>query len=203
MPPAESGARGVAGRGRMKPLAAKLRPDSSPRCCCPRDFRPPQRTIRGMPSGLRGPRMSHGAAGRARVRQVSLPLPSSVRSAAGLLRGHRPSWLSPKVFRTEALGRPRRGPGADSRGDLVLDHRRRRPAVGLFASFTMAVVISFVGGRPAMISAATGAVALVIAPSTASTASATWSRASSWAASSRSSSGRSGSPGCCGSCPGV
>jgi len=38
------------------------------------------------------------------------------------------------------------------------------PRVGLFASFTMAVTISFVGGRPAMISAATGAVALVIAP---------------------------------------
>ncbi len=38
------------------------------------------------------------------------------------------------------------------------------PKVGLFASFTMAVAISFLGGRPAMISAATGAVALVIAP---------------------------------------
>lgn len=38
------------------------------------------------------------------------------------------------------------------------------PAVGLFASFTMAVTIAVVGGRPAMISAATGAVALVIAP---------------------------------------
>lgn len=38
------------------------------------------------------------------------------------------------------------------------------PRVGLFASFTMAVTISIVGGRPAMISAATGAVALVIAP---------------------------------------
>ncbi|MCK9823637.1 SulP family inorganic anion transporter [Nocardioides cavernae] len=38
------------------------------------------------------------------------------------------------------------------------------PRVGLFASFTMAVAISFLGGRPAMISAATGAVALVIAP---------------------------------------
>lgn len=38
------------------------------------------------------------------------------------------------------------------------------PRVGLFAAFTMAVTISFVGGRPAMISAATGAVALVIAP---------------------------------------
>ena len=38
------------------------------------------------------------------------------------------------------------------------------PRVGLFASVTMAVTIAFVGGRPAMISAATGAVALVIAP---------------------------------------
>ncbi|MCW2541447.1 MAG: sulfate transporter [Frankiales bacterium] len=38
------------------------------------------------------------------------------------------------------------------------------PRVGLFASFTMAVTISIVGGRPAMISAATGAVALVVAP---------------------------------------
>ena len=38
------------------------------------------------------------------------------------------------------------------------------PQVGLFASFTMAVTIAVVGGRPAMISAATGAVALVVAP---------------------------------------
>ena len=38
------------------------------------------------------------------------------------------------------------------------------PRIGLFASFTMAVTIAFVGGRPAMISAATGAVALVTAP---------------------------------------
>lgn len=38
------------------------------------------------------------------------------------------------------------------------------PRIGLFAAFTMAVTISFVGGRPAMISAATGSVALVIAP---------------------------------------
>src|SRR5690606_41481931 len=38
------------------------------------------------------------------------------------------------------------------------------PSVGLFASFTMAVVIAIVGGRSAMISAATGAIALVVAP---------------------------------------
>ncbi len=38
------------------------------------------------------------------------------------------------------------------------------PRVGLFTSFTMAVTIAIVGGRRAMISAAAGAVALVIAP---------------------------------------
>ena len=42
------------------------------------------------------------------------------------------------------------------------------PRIGLFASFTMAVSIAFLGGRPAMISAATGAIALVIAPLVAS-----------------------------------
>jgi len=38
------------------------------------------------------------------------------------------------------------------------------PRVGLFASFTMAVTIAFLGGRPAMISGAAGSVALVVAP---------------------------------------
>ncbi|WP_328926838.1 SulP family inorganic anion transporter [Streptomyces sp. NBC_00190] len=76
----------------------------------------------------------------------------------------RPSWLSPKVLRTEVLG----GlvvalaliPEAISFSIIAgVD-----PAIGLFASFTMAVTIAVVGGRPAMISAATGAVALVIGP---------------------------------------
>ena len=38
------------------------------------------------------------------------------------------------------------------------------PMVGLYASFCIAVIISFVGGRPGMISAATGAMALLMAP---------------------------------------
>ncbi|CAM5211585.1 SulP family sulfate permease OS=Ureibacillus acetophenoni OX=614649 GN=SAMN05877842_11260 PE=4 SV=1 [Ureibacillus acetophenoni] len=38
------------------------------------------------------------------------------------------------------------------------------PMVGLYASFTIAVLIAFVGGRPGMISAATGAMALVMVP---------------------------------------
>src|SRR5690625_6041376 len=36
--------------------------------------------------------------------------------------------------------------------------------VGLYASFSIAVIISFVGGRPGMISAATGAMALLMLP---------------------------------------
>ena len=38
------------------------------------------------------------------------------------------------------------------------------PRVGLFSSFVMAVSIAFLGGRPAMITAATAAIALVVAP---------------------------------------
>ncbi|MFE3944778.1 SulP family inorganic anion transporter [Streptomyces sp. NPDC059118] len=88
----------------------------------------------------------------------------SVLSPAARLRGFRPAWLSPKVFRAELLAGLVVGlaliPEAISFSVIVgVD-----PAIGLFTSFTMAVVISVVGGRPAMISAATGAVALVVAP---------------------------------------
>ncbi|MEU2842355.1 SulP family inorganic anion transporter [Streptomyces sp. NPDC007076] len=88
----------------------------------------------------------------------------SVLSPAARLRGFRPAWLYPKVFRTELLAGLVVGlaliPEAISFSVIVgVD-----PAIGLFTSFTMAVVISVVGGRPAMISAATGAVALVVAP---------------------------------------
>ncbi|WMD02908.1 SulP family inorganic anion transporter [Streptomyces sp. FXY-T5] len=90
---------------------------------------------------------------------------SSVLSPAVRLRGLKPDWLrDPKVWRTEVLA----GlvvalaliPEAISFSIIAgVD-----PAIGLFASFTMAVTIAVVGGRRAMISAATGAVALVIAP---------------------------------------
>ena len=36
------------------------------------------------------------------------------------------------------------------------------PKIGLYASFAIAVIISFTGGRPGMISAATGAMALLM-----------------------------------------
>nr|CEL17493.1 Sulfate permease [Kibdelosporangium sp. MJ126-NF4]CTQ91280.1 Sulfate permease [Kibdelosporangium sp. MJ126-NF4] len=80
------------------------------------------------------------------------------------LRSVRPAWMSPKVARTEILA----GlvvalaliPEAISFSIIAgVD-----PSIGLFASFTMAVVIAIVGGRAAMISAATGAIALVVAP---------------------------------------
>lgn len=45
------------------------------------------------------------------------------------------------------------------------------PKVGLYASFSMAVIIAFTGGRPGMISAATGAMALLMVLLVKSTAS--------------------------------
>jgi SulP family sulfate permease len=76
----------------------------------------------------------------------------------------RPDWLSPSVARTEILA----GlvvalaliPEAISFSIIAgLD-----PRVGLFSAVTMAVTISFTGGRPAMITAAAGSVTLVLAP---------------------------------------
>jgi SulP family sulfate permease len=91
-------------------------------------------------------------------------LPSSAPFTAVRLRPGRPSWLSPRVFRTEVLAGLVVGlaliPEAISFSVIAgVD-----PKVGLFAACTMAMTIAFVGGRPAMISAATGAVALVVAP---------------------------------------
>jgi SulP family sulfate permease len=90
---------------------------------------------------------------------------SSPLSLAALLRGPlRPVWLSPKVARVEVLAGLVVGlaliPEAISFSVIAgVD-----PKVGLFAACTMAMTIAFVGGRPAMISASTGAVALVVAP---------------------------------------
>ncbi|MFF7725563.1 SulP family inorganic anion transporter [Streptomyces sp. NPDC008001] len=90
---------------------------------------------------------------------------ASAASPAVYLRRLKPGWLrDPKVWRTEVLA----GlvvalaliPEAISFSVITgVD-----PAIGLFTSFTMAVTIAVVGGRRAMVSAATGAVALVIAP---------------------------------------
>jgi sulfate permease, SulP family len=103
------------------------------------------------------------------VRVIVRPEPEmsympSLLSAVRVPRPSRPSWFTPRVLRTEVLA----GlvvalaliPEAISFSILAgVD-----PRVGLFASFTMAVTIAFCGGRPAMITAATGAIALVVAP---------------------------------------
>ena len=90
--------------------------------------------------------------------------PAKKHAAIHHLQLNRPTWLSPRIFKTEVLA----GlvvalaliPEAISFSIIAgVD-----PKVGLFASFTMAVSIAVLGGRPAMISAATGAVALVVAP---------------------------------------
>jgi sulfate permease, SulP family len=86
------------------------------------------------------------------------------RPALRAFRPARPAWLSPRVLRTEVLA------GLVVALALIPEAIAFSliagvdPRVGLFASFTMAVTISITGGRPAMISAATGAVALVVAP---------------------------------------
>lgn len=100
-----------------------------------------------------------------RYASLSSASPSTAPASPFRLRALKPDWISdPKVWRTEVLA----GlvvalaliPEAISFSIIAgVD-----PAIGLFASFTMAVTISVVGGRRAMISAATGAVALVIAP---------------------------------------
>jgi SulP family sulfate permease len=92
------------------------------------------------------------------------PAPDTRREPASIEPTVRSALRSPKLLRTEVLA----GlvvalaliPEAISFSIIAgVD-----PRVGLFASFTMAVAVSFLGGRPAMISAATGAIALVIAP---------------------------------------
>ncbi|WP_206443162.1 SulP family inorganic anion transporter [Candidatus Protofrankia californiensis] len=93
------------------------------------------------------------------------PLPPlSLLPSFARVRGFRPAWLSPRTARTEILA----GlvvalaliPEAISFSVIAgVD-----PGIALSTCFTMAVVISVAGGRPAMISAATGAIALVVAP---------------------------------------
>jgi SulP family sulfate permease len=80
------------------------------------------------------------------------------------LRFDRPSWLTPSVARVEILS------GLVVALALIPEAisfsivAHVDPRIGLFASFTMAVTIAITGGRPAMISAATGAIALVVGP---------------------------------------
>nr|WP_252436264.1 SulP family inorganic anion transporter [Pseudonocardia humida] len=87
-----------------------------------------------------------------------------IRPALRPLRPSRPSWSSPRVLRTEALAGLVVALALIPEAIAFSIIAGVDPRIGLFASFTMAVTIAFTGGRPAMISAATGAIALVVAP---------------------------------------
>lgn len=83
--------------------------------------------------------------------------PEQLQSVAGALR-------SPRRLKTEVLGGLVVALALIPEAIAFSIIAGVDPRIGLFASFTMAVTIAIVGGRPAMISAATGAVALVTAP---------------------------------------
>lgn len=87
----------------------------------------------------------------------AVPTPNQLQSVRGALR-------SPRRLKTEVLGGLVVALALIPEAIAFSIIAGVDPRIGLFASFTMAVTIAFVGGRPAMISAATGAVALVIAP---------------------------------------
>ncbi|MGB8405268.1 MAG: SulP family inorganic anion transporter [Mycobacterium sp.] len=76
----------------------------------------------------------------------------------------RPSLWSPSVLRTEVLAGLVVGLALIPEAIAFSVIAGVDPSVGLFSSVTMAITIAFAGGRPAMVSAATAAVALVVAP---------------------------------------
>jgi SulP family sulfate permease len=82
----------------------------------------------------------------------------SISTAAPVAPGVLDALRSPRLLTREVLA------GVVTALALIPEAISVDPAVGLFSSVVIAVVISVVGGRPAMISAAAGSVALVIAP---------------------------------------
>lgn len=76
----------------------------------------------------------------------------------------RPSLWSPAVLRTEVLAGLVVALALIPEAIAFSVIAGVDPRVGLFSTVTMAITIAFTGGRPAMITAATAAVALVVAP---------------------------------------
>ncbi|MFC6147475.1 SulP family inorganic anion transporter [Corynebacterium nasicanis] len=97
-------------------------------------------------------------------KRVTVSHPVAVAAPTGVVASFRYAFSSPARLRTEVLGGLVVALALIPEAIAFSILAGVDPRVGLFASVTMAVTIAFTGGRPAMISAATGAVALVIAP---------------------------------------
>lgn len=95
---------------------------------------------------------------------MSRALSPAVRTRLAVLS--RPQWANRHTLRIEVLAALVVGLALIPEAISFSVVAHVDPRVGLFAAFTMAVSIALVGGRPAMISAATGSVALVVAPLT-------------------------------------
>ncbi|OLP01865.1 sodium-independent anion transporter [Mycolicibacterium porcinum] len=92
---------------------------------------------------------------------MSMTIPGFRAPSDGIVR---PSPWSPAVLRTEVLAGLVVALALIPEAIAFSVIAGVDPRVGLFSTVTMAITIAFTGGRPAMITAATAAVALVVAP---------------------------------------
>lgn len=92
---------------------------------------------------------------------MSITIPGFPAPSDGIVR---PSLRSPAVLRTEVLAGLVVALALIPEAIAFSVIAGVDPRVGLFSTVTMAITIAFTGGRPAMITAATAAVALVVAP---------------------------------------
>jgi sulfate permease, SulP family len=95
---------------------------------------------------------------------MSVTVPGLRVRTAGVTRSIRFPLLGPTTLRTEALAGLVVALALIPEAIAFSVIAGVDPRVGLFSTVTMALTIAFAGGRPAMISAATAAVALVVAP---------------------------------------
>ncbi|WP_297850825.1 SulP family inorganic anion transporter [uncultured Corynebacterium sp.] len=94
----------------------------------------------------------------------SVPSPEETHAPTGVIASFRYAFSSPARIRTEVLAGLAVSLALIPEAIAFSILAGVDPAVGLFSSVIMAIAIAFTGGRPAMITAATGAIALVIGP---------------------------------------
>ena len=93
-----------------------------------------------------------------------VPTPQQTPAPAGVVASFRYAFSSPTRLRKEVLAGLAVSLALIPEAIAFSILAGVDPAVGLFSSVVMSIAIAFTGGRPAMITAATGAIALVIAP---------------------------------------